>query len=215
MIIIDITGQRFGRLVVLKRSKNDLQNRTSWLCQCDCGEEIVTSSNRLRRGETKSCGCYKNELIGDRVRTHGLSNSPEYHAWERMHSRCQPNHKQHKDYYDRGIRVCDRWKIFENFLTDMGDIPTPVLTLERIDNDLSYSPGNCCWASRRFQSLNQRIRCTNTTGVKGVSPRKNGTFRAKYNDTHLGYFKTVEEAASVRREAELNDPHGLHQKGER
>lgn len=107
----------------------------------------------------KSCGCYRRE-IGDRTRTHGQSKSREFAAWSNMLDRClNQRNGDYANYGGRGITVCDRWReSFENFLADMGQRPSPAHSLDRIDNDGPYAPGNCRWATADTQRQNNRQR---------------------------------------------------------
>jgi hypothetical protein len=159
----DLTGQRFGRLVVVSREENGKGGRARWSCQCDCGSETVVRAKDLRAGHTRSCGCIQREAAranGASSATHGhccnRRSSPTYISWESMRKRCD-NSKSDSfaSHGGRGIKVCDRWKSFGNFLEDMGECP-PGLTLERLDNDLGYSPDNCSWETQAVQNRNKR-----------------------------------------------------------
>jgi hypothetical protein len=158
---IDRTGVTFGRLTLLAR----IPYSDRWLCKCSCGKSKAIPVGRLKRGVTKSCGCLRVELSKLRkpptTKTHGdhprSGQSDEYTAWCSMKSRCLPSHPSAKNYFDRGIRVCDRWiSSFENFLNDMGRKPSKELTLDRTNNDLGYFPENCRWATRKQQANNTR-----------------------------------------------------------
>src|SRR5262245_49738273 len=132
---IDITGQRFGRLLVLYKIGKNKHNLTLWLCQCDCSKTIVTDVSSLRTGNTKSCGCTRAASVKAAVGTHGASRTPMYRAWATMKSRCyNSNFPKWTSYGARGITVCDRWHKFENFLADMGTRP-PGKSIDRINND--------------------------------------------------------------------------------
>jgi hypothetical protein len=151
---IDITGQRFGRLVAIrmtaKSSVGPPQRGEMWLLRCDDGNEIEAIKANVLSGRTRSCGCLQAETCGKGHTIHGHAGagvSSEYNSWRAMHQRCSnPNHKSYKNWGGRGITVCERWESFENFLSDMGLKPSPEHTLHRVDGDDNYKPGNVRWA---------------------------------------------------------------------
>ncbi len=164
---MDLTGIRFGRLVVLQEAERHVFPRSKkterrLLCRCDCGKEHTTLLMHLRNGRTSSCGC----LRGETNTIHGLSEgNATYYAWMNMVRRGTGKVMQ-KNYADRGIDVCPEWLTFSNFLRDMGERPSDDLTLERIDNSEGYFPGNCKWATRKEQSRNKRgVRMITYKGV--------------------------------------------------
>lgn len=147
---LDLTGQRFTRLVALRRVE-----KSRWLCQCDCGAQVYRYTGNLLKGKgNKSCGCLP------RVVRHGHAKvgelTPTYRTWIAMKQRCA--NKQLKNYGARGITVCERWKAYGNFLADMGEKPSEWHSLDRIDTDANYEPSNCRWATRVDQCTNKRGR---------------------------------------------------------
>lgn len=152
----DLTGRRFGRLVVLGFShRNAGKGELSWRCVCDCGTVKAVRGGALAHG-TVSCGCYSREHNGDALRTHGRTNTPEFRTWSSMLLRAHTGAADcAHNYLGRGITVCERWLKFENFAADMGKRPSGT-TLDRINNDGNYEPGNCRWATPAQQRNNSR-----------------------------------------------------------
>lgn len=156
MRAIDLSsGDRYGRLVVVGLAGTFGRVR-KYRFLCDCGGEAFATSTQVRKGYQRSCGCLKNELTISRQTTHGQSGSQEYSIWHGMIQRCEsPRNASYKHYGAKGVTVCGRWKLFENFWQDMGPRPSSSHTLDRKDNSIGYEPGNCRWATRKEQDRNK------------------------------------------------------------
>ena len=156
---IDLTGNVFGRLTVVKRVENSKKGEARWECRCSCGNVLIVASEKLRRGFVESCGCLKVEQGKTPYTKHGLRDLPEYDVWNNMKRRCHiKTHHKYKDYGARGIEVCDEWySSLSKFYEDMGPRPSPEHSLERKDNNKGYCKENCEWATREDQQNNRRI----------------------------------------------------------
>lgn len=154
-----LTGRRFGRLIVLERAPNKSYTENSvWRCRCECGNEAVVVGIKLTGDKTLSCGCLRRErqASGDLNRSHGMSNSREFHAWAAAIQRCHnPKNLAYSRYGGRGIAVWPEWRnSFEAFLRDVGPAPTQRHSIDRIDGAKGYEPGNCRWADAFEQANN-------------------------------------------------------------
>ena len=172
---IELTGRTVGRLTVIRRYGHTSWGEVAWLCLCQCGRETTVAGKGLRKATTRSCGCLANELTAVRSTKHGATArgewSSEYMSWVAMKDRCfNAHHRQYADYGGRGITVCDAWRqSFATFLANMGPKPTPAHTIDRIDPDGSYVPGNCRWATRAVQNANQRRHIRAPARARGIA----------------------------------------------
>lgn len=160
---VDLTGQKFGRLMVLERTENK-GIQVCWKCQCDCGNITTTTSYHLRHGHTQSCGCLQIERTIKAHKTHGKLKTRLHGIWTGMKARCyNPNRETYKNYGGRGITVCDEWKnsfqAFYDWAMANGYDPNAKrgeCTLDRIDNNGNYEPSNCRWVTMKEQNSNKR-----------------------------------------------------------
>ena len=165
----NLVGQKFGRLTVIRRLKPEEVETVqyNWLCQCECGNFVKASANKLKTGHTRSCGCLKNEFsIGDATRTHGMRGTRLYNIYASMKQRCYDKSRDNYRYYGaKGVTVCDEWlgeNGFENFyawaMSASFDPTKPwtEMSLDRIDPYGNYCPENCRWTDSHTQAINKR-----------------------------------------------------------
>jgi hypothetical protein len=153
----NLLGQRFDRLRVLAESGRAKGGKVTWLCVCDCGSFRVVVGTSLSNRSSRSCGCLARELWSSNVRTHGKKHTPEYSVWGGMRNRCNnKNDHSYRLYGGRGIRVCQEWDSFEAFLEHVGQRPSSKHSLDRIDNNKGYEPGNVRWTTSTIQARNTR-----------------------------------------------------------
>lgn len=152
---IDYSGKKFGRLIIISPSISDKHGHTKWNCICECGNTIIVRTLLLTGGTTKSCGCYRKEIVSNMFATHRKISSRAYRSWGSMKARCfNKFDKWYCRYGGRGITVCKRWMKFENFYLDMGERPLGK-SLDRINNNGNYEPANCRWATKTEQMGNK------------------------------------------------------------
>lgn len=153
---LDLMGKKFGKLTAVKDSGKRPHKKVLWLCLCECGNECLVLATRLNSGSTRSCGCLIGETAIRTNTTHGLSRSKTYKIWASMKRRCNSSRGSgYRKYRARGIRYCERWKTFDNFLEDMGECPDGY-SIERIDYNGNYEPDNCKWLLLERQARNRR-----------------------------------------------------------
>lgn len=221
----DITGNRYGRLVVVCEAEKDPSRKHRgklWKCLCDCGNEVIVRADSLKTVQTgtgvKSCGCLQRDRTKESQTKHGFCGTRLYIEWANLKNRCwYPTHPSYQRYGGKGINICEEWLDFEAFKDwALSSGYSDSLTLDRIDNDGMYEPSNCRWVSATIQSFNKGIAAKNNTGVTGVRFRKDRNAYVAFigvdkKQVHLGTFKTLEEARHARAEAEARYYPGIKQ----
>ena len=201
---LDLIGQRFGRLVVIKEEGRDQNGRVLLQCKCDCGNEVIVRSDSLRNGSCKSCGCLRKELSSERNTTHGHSNEKLYRVWRGMLRRCyDPKYTAYNRYGGRGIEVCEEWRnnyeSFRDFMLSQGYDeygPSYENTIDRIDNNGSYCPENCRVVSMKTQSLNKSNNHYITYNLKKMTVTEAAE---KNNLTNHQVFNRLDKGWSMKR----------------
>ena len=160
--LIDLTGMRFGRLVVIAKAEpNKSYHGAMWECLCDCGNRTIVNARNLKSGNTSSCGCYGNEKRLKSIKIHGKSGTRLHRIWKAMHTRCyNPNFFAYKYYGGRGITICRGWQNdFQAFYDwAMANGYRDDLSIDRIDTNKGYSPDNCRWTTMAEQNKNKRAK---------------------------------------------------------
>lgn len=205
----DLTGMKFSRLTVTGRNRNTRGSKWKvyWNCLCECGGLKVVDGSHLKEGATRSCGCLCSELSAGRKLQHGSCRrgraTAEFRTWVSMKRRClNESDSAYARYGGRGIKVCDRWlESFATFLSDMGNKPSPIHSIERNDNDGTYEPSNCRWATKIEQcnnrSTNRFLEMNGRRKTVAQWSRETGTKQCNIiNRLNLGW--TPEQAITTR-----------------
>ena len=161
---LDMTGHKVNRLTVLSREPNAKDGSAMWLCRCDCGNLFVANGKNIRNNHTQSCGCLQRERSSESSVTHGKTRTRLHNVWKTMRQRCtNPNRRNFKNYGGRGICVCEEWDSYEAFYDHVSQLPhfgEPGYSIDRINNDGNYEPGNVRWATASEQQRNKRRKVT-------------------------------------------------------
>lgn len=206
--LIDLSGQQFGRLTVIKRAE-DKNKTVMWICKCDCGNIKIIAGKHLRYGLISSCGCYQLEDRHNHTATHRMSKTRLYKTWLDMRDRCyRTKNKSYVDYGGKGITVCSNWKnAFEPFCKwALASGYTDDLTIDRINSKGNYEPSNCRWVKRDVQAQNRGMLKNNSSGHTGIRITKSNKYNASLcingKNKNIGTFSTIEEAILQREKAQ-------------
>jgi hypothetical protein len=199
---------RYGRWTVIGDVVRVGKKGKKYPCVCDCGTEALVWAPHLYTGRSLSCGCLRGEQIAERSLKHDQAHrgkrTPTYQTWASMLLRTRATHgDQFEKYGSRGITVCERWLVFENFLADMGERPRGK-TIDRINNEGNYEPGNCRWATPSQQAFNTRTQKNNTSGTRGVwrsGSKWIASIGGRKTRQHLGTFDDQESAVRAYEDA--------------
>jgi hypothetical protein len=155
---IDLTGKTFGFLTVKSQAERLVRKVVRWNCICSCGNQTIVAGKHLRNSKILSCGCYKRDVISLLAKTHGRSETVEYKVWCGMKRRCyNVREKSYKRYGGAGIKICSEWlHSFDAFFSDMGERPSAIHSIDRIDSTGNYEPGNCRWSLIHTQNRNRK-----------------------------------------------------------
>lgn len=187
-----MVGNRYGRLVVLRRSGTDKWRQSIMECQCDCGSIAQIIQGSLKTGRSLSCGCLQREKLSERNYKHGQSFTPEYRTWAGVKNRCTNPKSEHWDCYGgRGITMSQEWMdSFEVFLSDMGVKPFLKAEIDRINNEFGYFAGNCRWTDKITNLGNKR----NSVFITYNGETKNVSQWEKEKRVSPGLFKNRKRA---------------------
>jgi hypothetical protein len=201
--VLNLSGKIYGRLTVISRTENRGKRQyVAWDCLCSCGKNHVTTTAKLVKGATRSCGCLQRDLISNLTRKHSDTKSKEYNSWSHIKSRCtNPNNAGYKWYGARGIKMHPEWvESYESFLNHVGRAPSKEHSIDRVDNNGHYVPGNVRWATKREQVNNRRT----TTYLEYNGEKRPFTewcevlnINYRVLRTRLGFGWTVERALST------------------
>jgi len=190
---INLTGQKFGRLTVIKFAGVDEKGRTMWECQCECGSLIIVRSDNLKRGISKSCGCFSREMASKRLKKYENTDHYLYKTWMGMKLRCESKSSgMYKYYGERGIKICDRWKNYDNFYNDMIGGYKKGLTIDRINCNGDYEPPNCRWATMTDQANNKSTTiyvtfCGETKPLAEMCRKYKADYQRTWKRLHRGW----------------------------
>ena len=192
-------------LGLIYRTEKSKRKKRYGIYKCHCGSTFEANMYFIKKNIIKNCGCLRRNNISKANKKHGMSYTRNYTLWSNIIQRCEnPNHNFYKNYGASGIKICDEWKKYENFMKwSMANGYTDYLTIDRINNDGNYEPNNCRWVDRFVQAQNSKvIRVGNKSGYKGVNWYKNTNrwlARITVNGKRicLGYFKNILDAAKA------------------